>query len=116
MWGQKTVPQIKVLSVVDLVITHGGNNTLTETFFFGKPMIVMLLFGDEYDNAQRVEEKGFGIQFNPYDFEENVLLESIEKLLNDEKLALKLEKISERIQSSKSISKIAELIENLAVQ
>jgi UDP:flavonoid glycosyltransferase YjiC (YdhE family) len=115
MWGEKTVPQIKVLSVVDLVITHGGNNTFTETFFFGKPMIVMPLFGDQYDNAQRIEEKGFGIRLNPYDFEENVLLESIEKLLNDEKLSLKLEKISERIQSSKSISKVAELIENLVV-
>jgi UDP:flavonoid glycosyltransferase YjiC (YdhE family) len=115
MWGEKTVPQIKVLSVVDLVITHGGNNTFTETLFFGKPMIVMPLFGDQYDNAQRIEEKGFGIRLNPYDFEENVLLESIDKLLNDEKLALKLEKISERIQSSKRISKVAELIESLVV-
>jgi UDP:flavonoid glycosyltransferase YjiC (YdhE family) len=115
MWGEKTVPQIKVLSVVDLVITHGGNNTFTETFFFGKPMIVMPLFSDQYDNAQRIEEKGFGIQLNPYDFEENVLLESIEKLLNDQKLALKLEKISERIKSSKSISKVVQLIENLVV-
>jgi UDP:flavonoid glycosyltransferase YjiC (YdhE family) len=60
-------------------------------------------------------QKGFGIRLNPYDFEENVLLESIEKSLNDEKLALKLEKISERIQSSKRISKLAELIENLVV-
>jgi UDP:flavonoid glycosyltransferase YjiC (YdhE family) len=115
MWGEKTVPQIKVLSVVDLVITHGGNNTFTETFFFGKPMIVMPLFFDQYDNAQRIEEKGFGIRLNPYDFEENVLLESIEKLLNDEKLAQKLTNISERIQSSKSMSKVAELIENLVV-
>ncbi len=115
MWGEKTVPQIKVLSVVDLVITHGGNNTFTETFFFGKPMIVMPLFSDQYDNAQRIEEKGFGIRLNPYDFEENVLQESIEKLLNDEKLAQKLAKISERIQSSKSMSKVAELIENLVV-
>ncbi len=115
MWGEKTVPQIKVLSVVDLVITHGGNNTFTETFFFGKPMIVMPLFGDQYDNAQRVEEKGFGIQLNPYDFKENELLVSIEKLLNDQKLAQKLTKISKRIQSSKSISKVAQLIENLVV-
>jgi UDP:flavonoid glycosyltransferase YjiC (YdhE family) len=76
-------------------------------------MILMPLFGDQYDNAQRIKEKGFGIRINPYDFEENVLLESIEKLLNDEKLAQKLTKISERIQSSKSILKAAELIENL---
>ena len=40
MWGQQSVPQIQILPVVDLVITHGGNNTITETFYFGKPMIV----------------------------------------------------------------------------
>jgi UDP:flavonoid glycosyltransferase YjiC (YdhE family) len=78
-------------------------------------MIVMPIFGDQYDNAQRIEEKGFGIRLNPYDFEENELLDGIDKLLNDQKLAQKLTKISKRIQSSKSIAKVAQLIENLVV-
>jgi len=113
MWGDKTVPQIKVLPIVDLVITHGGNNTFTETFYFGKPMIVLPLFGDQYDNAQRVEEKGFGKRLDPYQCTETELLESIDNLLNDEKLSIELENISKRIQTSKSISKIPELIEGL---
>jgi UDP:flavonoid glycosyltransferase YjiC (YdhE family) len=113
MWGEKTVPQIKVLSVVDLVITHGGNNTFTEICYFGKPMIVMPLFFDQYDNAQRIEEKGFGFRLDPYVCEENELLECIERTLNDKTLALKLEKISKRIQSTKNLLKITELIENL---
>ncbi len=29
MWGKQSVPQIDILSIVDLVITHGGNNTIT---------------------------------------------------------------------------------------
>lgn len=28
MWGQEYVPQLQVLPIVDLVITHGGNNTI----------------------------------------------------------------------------------------
>ncbi len=113
MWGQKTVPQIKVLPFVDLVITHGGNNTLTETLFFGKPMIVMPLFADQFDNAQSIQEKGFGLRLDPYNCEEKELLQSIEKLLNDEILALKLIQISQRIQSSNKISKVVQLIEGL---
>jgi len=66
MWGERTVPQIQVLPIVDLVITHGGNNSFTETFYFGKPLIVMPLYIDQYDNAQRVEDKGLGIRLDPY--------------------------------------------------
>ncbi|CAG2108284.1 unnamed protein product [Medioppia subpectinata] len=79
MWGEPSVPQTKVLPLVDVVITHGGNNTITETFSCGKPMIVMPLFSDQYDNAQRVHEKGFGIRLNPHNCSEQQLLDSIEK-------------------------------------
>jgi len=113
MWGERTVPQIKVLPIVDLVITHGGNNTLTETLYFGKPMIVLPLFGDQFDNGQRLQEKGFGIRLDPYICEENELFESIDRLLNNENLSFKLDQMSKRMQKSKKIEKITELIEGL---
>jgi UDP:flavonoid glycosyltransferase YjiC (YdhE family) len=73
----------------------------------------MPLFFDQYDNAQRIEEKGLGFRLDPYVCEENELLECIERTLYDKTLALKLEKISKRIQSTKNLLKITELIENL---
>ena len=116
MWGQKSVPQTEVLPLVDLVITHGGNNTVTEAFSFGKPMIVLPLFGDQYDNAQRVHEKGYGIRLEPYNCTEHQLLEAIEKLLNDNRLRERLSDAANRISQSKSIIKASELIEKLVEQ
>jgi len=113
MWGERTVPQLAVLSVVDLVITHGGNNTVTEVFYFGKPMIVLPIFSDQFDNAQRIHEKGFGIRLDPYSCTEQELIEAIEKLLTNQSLNEKLKKISERIQKEDSISKLPHLIESL---
>ena len=113
MWGQQSVPQLQVLPLVDLVVTHGGNNTITETFYFGKPVIVLPLFSDQYDNAQRVHEKGFGIRLDAYQCSESELLTAIDKLLNDKKLIENLKTISKRIQSDNSIAKLPQLIEGL---
>ena len=71
MWGAQQVPQTNVLPEVDLVITHGGNNTTTEAFHFGKPMVLLPLFWDQYDNAQRVHETGYGVRLSTYTFEDD---------------------------------------------
>ena len=107
------VPQTKVIPKVDLVITHGGNNTVIESFYFGKPMIVMPLYVDQFDNAQRVQEKEFGIRLNAHRCTKDQLANAINKLINDDDLALKMKKISDRMKAETKLGKVAELIEQL---
>src|SRR6185369_16723853 len=83
MWGAEFLPQTKLIPLVDLVITHGGNNTTTEAFHFGKPMVVLPLFWDQYDNAQRVDETGFGVRLPTYAFADDDLRDAIDRLLAD---------------------------------
>ena len=113
MCGDKTIPQISVMPLVDMVITHGGNNTVVEAFYFGKPMIVMPLCFDQFDNAQRITEKGFGVRMDPNTCTKEQLTNAIEVILNNEKLIKQMKEISLRIQNEEKSDKLALLIESL---
>jgi MGT family glycosyltransferase len=113
MRGEEFLPQTTILPNVDLVITHGGNNTVTECFHFGKPMIVLPLFWDQYDNAQRVDELGFGLRLDTYGHEPDELRGAIERLLFDDALRARMRPIAERLQASPGTDRAAELIEDV---
>src|SRR6185436_12723330 len=97
MTGAGFLPQPAILPQVDLVITHGGNNTVVESFHHGKPMIVLPLFWDQVDNAQRVHETGFGRRLATYDFEDGELPGAVDELLADEALRARLSSVSSRM-------------------
>jgi MGT family glycosyltransferase len=113
MWGEARVPQTNIIPLVDLVITHGGNNTTTEAFHFGKPMIVLPLFWDQYDNAQRVDELGFGVRLETYAFEDRELREAVEGLLADTALRERMDSIGGEIRGCDGKRLAADLIEAL---
>jgi MGT family glycosyltransferase len=114
MWGDHQVPQTNVLPLVDLVITHGGNNTTTESFHFGKPMIVLPLFWDQYDNAQRVHETGHGIRLDTYRFDDDELTRAIERLLADSALRTRMADAGAAIRARNGTVRAAEALERLA--
>jgi MGT family glycosyltransferase len=114
MVGAEFLPQTSLLPLVDLVITHGGNNTVIESLYFGKPMIVLPLFWDQCDNAQRVHETGFGVRLDPYRFRDEELLGWIDRLLADRGLAERLQTMSRRLQATPGTMQAAEMIEAVA--
>lgn len=111
MWGAEFVPQTKIIPLVDLVITHGGNNTTTEALHFGKPMILLPLFWDQYDNAQRVHELGYGVRLATYAFSDEELTGALERLLGDTALRERLAAAGEEIRGRDGLRKAADLIE-----
>ena len=113
MAGAEFLPQTEILPKVDLVITHGGNNTVTECLYFGKPMVVLPIFWDQHDNAQRIDETGFGARLDTYRHSGEELTGAIERLLGDEALAARLARTSERLRGSPGTEKAADLIEQV---
>jgi UDP:flavonoid glycosyltransferase YjiC (YdhE family) len=115
MTGDGFLPQPAILPLVDLVITHGGNNTVVESFHHGKPMVVLPLFWDQVDNAQRVHETGFGRRLATYDFEDGELTGAVDELLADHRLRDRLAAVSARMHAADGTTRAADLIERLAV-
>ena len=111
MWGEGRVPQTSIVPLCDVVITHGGNNTTTESFHFGKPMIVLPLFWDQYDNAQRVHELGFGERLETYGFEDDELRRAVDRLAADEGLHARMAAAGESIRAQDGKRVAADLIE-----
>jgi MGT family glycosyltransferase len=114
MWGAEFLPQPSILPLIDLVITHGGNNTVTEAMHFGKPMVVLPLFWDQYDNAQRVHETGFGIRLATYAFTDAELTSAIDRLLADAGLRDRTAAASAQIRAAAGVARAADLIASVA--
>jgi UDP:flavonoid glycosyltransferase YjiC (YdhE family) len=114
MTGEAFLPQPTILPLVDVVITHGGNNTVTEAFHHGKPLIVLPIFWDQADNAQRVDELGFGTRLPTYTFDDKALTGAVDRLLADANLRSRLAGISRRLQATPGTVRAADLIESVA--
>jgi MGT family glycosyltransferase len=111
--GAELVPQPALLPQIDAVITHGGNNTVSECLHFGKPMVVLPLFWDQYDNAQRMDELGFGVRLPTFGFEDAQLGEAVERLLADDALAQRLKALSTRLQAEQGTDRAADCVESV---
>ncbi len=114
MWGAEFVPQTSVLAQADLVITHGGNNTTTECLHFGKPMIVLPLFWDQYDNAQRMAELGLGARLDTYGFTDAQMHGALDRLLADSALRERLGRAGAQIRARDGVRRAADIIERAA--
>ncbi|CAJ1394198.1 unnamed protein product [Effrenium voratum] len=58
-----SVPQVDLLQAgVDLFLTHGGQNSFTESLSAGVPVVVCPGFGDQPVNAEKAVELGVGLQ------------------------------------------------------
>jgi MGT family glycosyltransferase len=112
MVGAEFLPQTTLIPQVDAVITHGGNNTTTEAVHFGKPMILLPLFWDQYDNAQRMDETGFGVRLATYAFTEEEMAAALERVL-DPAVQARAAEVGAAVRARDGLRRGADVIEQV---
>jgi MGT family glycosyltransferase len=114
MFGDRFLPQPSILPQCDLLVTHGGNNTVCEGFHFGLPMIGLPLFWDQYDNAQRLRETGFGERLATYGWSPEELIATVDRLLGDDDLRARMRANAAAIRADPGHVRGADLVERVA--
>lgn len=105
--------QIGLIPHCDVVIQHGGNNTLNETLYFGKLPIVMPFTWDGHDNAARITDTQHGITLPRYSWTDEQLRQALEQVQIDPVIRGNIERTSRHMQSNDGCAKAARLIDDL---
>uniref|UniRef100_A0A452FQT0 UDP-glucuronosyltransferase n=1 Tax=Capra hircus TaxID=9925 RepID=A0A452FQT0_CAPHI len=64
-------------------ITHSGSHGVYEGICNGVPMVMMPLFGDQMDNAKRMETRGAGITLNVLEMSSEDLENALKAVINE---------------------------------
>ncbi|EHA98624.1 UDP-glucuronosyltransferase 1-5 [Heterocephalus glaber] len=64
-------------------ITHSGSHGIYEGICNGVPMVMMPLFGDQMDNAKRMETRGAGVTLNVLEMTSDDLANALKKVIYD---------------------------------
>lgn len=104
------VPQLEVLQQADVFITHGGMNSSSEGLYFGVPLVVIPVAGDQPIVAKRVEELGAGIQLDRRQLTADQLRAAAERVLHNPSFAENSRKIGDSLKEAGGFKKAADEI------
>ncbi|NXT46445.1 UD11 glucuronosyltransferase, partial [Pluvianellus socialis] len=99
----KNVKLVKWLPQNDLLahpktrafITHGGSHGVYEGICNAVPMVLMPLFGDQMDNAKRVESRGAGLTLNILEMTSKDISAALKAVINDKKYKENIKRLSD---------------------
>jgi zeaxanthin glucosyltransferase len=109
------VSQLEVLSRADLMINHGGFNTVKECILLGVPMVVLPLkdFRDHPVCAERVAYHGLGVQSDIAQVTSVELVALVDQVLNDRSFKLRVDSMREKFCQQDRPDLAARVIESV---
>jgi MGT family glycosyltransferase len=78
------VPQLEVLQRASVFVTHGGMNSVSESLFYGVPLVVIPQMGEQAIVGRRVEELGAGLYLAKADVTSQLLRDNVRRVLSED--------------------------------
>lgn len=113
---QRRVPQLELLPKLDMVVCHGGHNTVCETLLSGLPMVVLPIAYDQSHVASRVVATESGIRLNFKRFKPDDLRESVWTVLTDGRYREAARRIGESFGAAGGAELAADLLEAMKIR
>lgn len=106
------VPQSAVMQQMDMVICHGGFNTVNDTFRNGLPMLITPIAYDHFHIAKLIEQAGCGISIRYKRLRVDALRETVFELLENPKYREAAREVQNTFTLAGGNDKAVELLEN----
>lgn len=106
----KSVPQIDVLKMADVFVTHGGMNSVSEALVYGIPMVVIPFVSDQPVNAQCIENLGVGKRLEYATVNMDTLKNSVLSVFFDSDIKNNLAKVQRLINEAPGNKGGAEMV------
>ncbi len=94
------VPQVSVLEIANVFVTHGGMNSVSEALVSGTPLVVIPFSSDQPVNAQCVEKLGVGKALDRKLVNKDSLKDAVFSVLKDSQLKRNMAKVQELINQA----------------
>lgn len=106
------IPQLEVLEHADLILSHGGLNSVSEALYYGVPVIVIPMSNDQPAVAKRITELGAGIELSMADLTSEQLYQTANTILSNQGFQLRSKEIGDTFRQAGGYQKAAEEIFN----
>jgi MGT family glycosyltransferase len=108
---QDYVPQLDVLRRARAFVTHGGMNSVSESLYYGVPVVVIPQMSEQAIVGRRVEELGAGLFLAKDSAAAGALRESVGRLLAEDRFGRRAAEVRESFQTAGGVTRAADAIQ-----